>query len=955
MKPATLYSRLSSARAWLLPAVSISCCLWVSSAHAQDTEAFIHLRPSQCSFERLAPGALSAAVEFAVDEADTIFVEITATVGDLTTSIEAPGGEILDENTIGNFRGEFGTFEGSDLPDSFSILPSSSPGFHYLYTFPSLGAGTYIVHLDADPGLAEEVAVIVELTTNSPVVANIVATETTVNLGSSAVLTAMVYEGSNPVAGAAVSAWIKPPVADAFTLSLLDNGLDADTAVGDGLYSAFFQPAELGLYTVVGEITGVNSLGTPFTRASGTEILVVEAGAAFTGTPFSDHGEDDNANGLFERVVVTAEVDVNLAGLYGLYVDLETAMGVVLPGFGEAVLTPGIQSIDAAIDASIFLAADEDGPYTIKRADLVFLDGEAGIPADEFEDGTQQTQAYLLTQFERPPIILTGNNTDFAVDTDSDGDFDLLTVNVGIDVLIGGTYFYSVTLRDPCFIQIEFITGQQVLQGGSGSEELVLEFTGALIGENGIDGPYLVEDLGIFGPGGSLVSLSVAETQPYLASAFDSFNGVPADCVDDCNANGEADSCDIAIGTSADCNANACPDECDIVNFNSEDLNLNCVPDECDCFTDPRLISSHTDLDFDNFDFGDVEILFGIAEGEALAASYTISPESFPLEIRMVEMVFAQSTSVPTETHWSMLVWEGTPDTGNLVEVISSDGVSIPHLHMDAGDVATILAVNPKPGTIIVNDIGAQTFSVGIRIDQHNNQTQDPCIVNPPSDSNAFPAVDLSGVSTETGNWMYFVDCGPLGCPAGWNPFEDRFFCAPSGDLALRVFWTPAAAADCNENGVPDFCEIEDGTRLDTDGNGVPDECECPWDLDGDGEVGSFDLALLLGAWGLYGPCPPLRPEDFNQDYDVGPFDLASLLGFWGTCPINAEWNGGERGAGIRVAMGGGEGCPMLEEALQLMGYSSTEEFIAWLMTAFPDQGYWAGQVLLLILTWLGC
>ena len=98
-----------------------------------------------------------------------------------------------------------------------------------------------------------------------------------------------------------------------------------------------------------------------------------------------------------------------------------------------------------------------------------------------------------------------------------------------------------------------------------------------------------------------------------------------------------------------------------------------------------------------------------------------------------------------------------------------------------------------------------------------------------PPDSNAFPALDLSGVSTETGNWINFMDCGPLGCPVGWRTFEDRFFCSPDGDLALRVFWTPVA--DCNENGVPDFCEIEDGTRLDTDGNSILDECECPWDL----------------------------------------------------------------------------------------------------------------------------
>ncbi len=54
----------------------------------------------------------------------------------------------------------------------------------------------------------------------------------------------------------------------------------------------------------------------------------------------------------------------------------------------------------------------------------------------------------------------------------------------------------------------------------------------------------------------------------------------------------------------------------------------------------------------------------------------------------------------------------------------------------------------------------------------------------------------------------------------------------------------------------------------------------CPADLDGDGNVGAFDLAVLLGAWG---PCVGC-PEDLDGDGAVGPFDLALMLGSWGPC-----------------------------------------------------------------------
>ncbi len=54
----------------------------------------------------------------------------------------------------------------------------------------------------------------------------------------------------------------------------------------------------------------------------------------------------------------------------------------------------------------------------------------------------------------------------------------------------------------------------------------------------------------------------------------------------------------------------------------------------------------------------------------------------------------------------------------------------------------------------------------------------------------------------------------------------------------------------------------------------------CPVDLDGNGAVGSADLAIILGAWGTTGP------GDFNGNGIVGSADLAILLGAWGPCPI---------------------------------------------------------------------
>ncbi len=54
----------------------------------------------------------------------------------------------------------------------------------------------------------------------------------------------------------------------------------------------------------------------------------------------------------------------------------------------------------------------------------------------------------------------------------------------------------------------------------------------------------------------------------------------------------------------------------------------------------------------------------------------------------------------------------------------------------------------------------------------------------------------------------------------------------------------------------------------------------CPIDLDGNGAVGAFDLAILLGNWGPN----PGHAADLNGDGTVDAADLAILLGNWGPC-----------------------------------------------------------------------
>ncbi|MEM7305791.1 MAG: right-handed parallel beta-helix repeat-containing protein [Planctomycetota bacterium] len=52
-----------------------------------------------------------------------------------------------------------------------------------------------------------------------------------------------------------------------------------------------------------------------------------------------------------------------------------------------------------------------------------------------------------------------------------------------------------------------------------------------------------------------------------------------------------------------------------------------------------------------------------------------------------------------------------------------------------------------------------------------------------------------------------------------------------------------STAADCNENGVADTCDIADGTSADCDSNGLPDECQSQADCNGNGVPDFCDIA----------------------------------------------------------------------------------------------------------------
>ena len=282
----------------------------------------------------------------------------------------------------------------------------------------------------------------------------------------------------------------------------------------------------------------------------------------------------------------------------------------------------------------------------------------------------------------------------------------------------------------------------------------------------------------------------------------------------------------------------------------------------------PPVISTYTNASFEG---GQYVAQGGFAEGEIAACSYTVAAADFPLRIDLCEMIFATSaTTVTTTTKWSVIVWEGTPATGNIIATYSSDGKILLHLVIPPGTNGTNIQFGIDPGDpeqIIVQDNGSRTFSIGFRIDDHNNQTQNPCLVAPPSGSNAFPTTDVGGLQASTTNWLYLVNCGALGCPAGWKSFAQLpTFCRPTGDWVMRVTWTPVncalPGACCLPNGTCQLlsaadCGVAGGTFNGEGTQCTGDACAqdlCPCCFASTGGCITLPPASCIAAGGVAGP-----------------------------------------------------------------------------------------------------
>ena len=154
--------------------------------------------------------------------------------------------------------------------------------------------------------------------------------------------------------------------------------------------------------------------------------------------------QDNDSNGLFDALTINTRINTSVAGTYRID-------GTLYSSTGEAVvsvsllknLANGNNTIDIVFDGSDIFYSGFDGPYVLELS----VDSENEYPVF-FERNLYQTATYQYTQFEGGEVTFTRMFSDHGVDLDDNGKFDMLSIDVELDVARVGEYEIIGYLQD---------------------------------------------------------------------------------------------------------------------------------------------------------------------------------------------------------------------------------------------------------------------------------------------------------------------------------------------------------------------------------------------------------------------------------------------------------------------------------------------------------------------------
>ncbi len=335
----------------------------------------------------------------------------------------------------------------------------------------------------------------------------------------------------------------------------------------------------------------------------------------------------------------------------------------------------------------------------------------------------------------------------------------------------------------------------------------------------------------------------------------------------DCNYNNIPDSWDIDQGTSADCNNNSIPDECDIAGGISNDCDLNGIPDQCqfDCDGDgiadacEILSGNESDCNANNIpDSCDLAGGYNVSQWANSVIGYSSQANWGGTMGHAV-----QATGVPDVTAYGLNPMAWTPYSSTASEYIT------------LGYADSVYAT----GVSIVETCG-NGFVTQVDLVDEDDQLHTVWTGTDTTDcSSNFANCSIDTLNLTWASTSYLVKGVKITIDATHHTVD---YSDDHEQIdAVQLHGTPALHPDCNDNGIPDECDISSGgSSTDANGDGIPDECGCRnEDVNCDGYVDVGDVLIYNAPSNKNHMCADAgNPRtDVNRDGMVNDFDLDAI------------------------------------------------------------------------------
>ena len=345
----------------------------------------------------------------------------------------------------------------------------------------------------------------------------------TYSFGETATVFAYLKDGANAIPNVTVVAKIISVDGSESQTILYDDGTHDDQVANDGVYTNIYNPPAIGRYSYI-----ISAAGNNIQRQINGEFSVITNNSVFTNN-YTDNATDSDNDGFADILTIVAEVDIKIAGDYEIIGSLKEAND----HFIQTVLVPlnsvntGKQNIGLDFDGTLIHENGVDGLLKLTDLMLRFRIGSQFVFID-YRALAYETTIYSSDDFEQPLVVLTGNNGDQGVDTNTDSLFDLLRITLELEIIKPGSYQVIARLVASNGQEIEWVN--KTISLIEGLNQVSLDFDGQKIRQSQTDGSYLLKDLLIIGQNtGAGTSISTVDAYITGAYSYTQFQSIPTD------------------------------------------------------------------------------------------------------------------------------------------------------------------------------------------------------------------------------------------------------------------------------------------------------------------------------------------------------------------------------------------------------------------------------------------